>query len=718
MRFCMAILALGMIAMAAPAGAPADEADRLVASLGSADRAEASRAEARLISLGGQATPALGRYLALEQRDDRVVEAIYRVITRGGDLEATRFLWPEWQRSPSLREALIKAWGAHGDAGVSPLANYFQQATPSQQELIIETLAPIGEPAVPALGSMREIVLADSGGMAARLRTRIEEVLQAAPVVTLAARGPAAVVELERIANDPLSSPPAARAALRGLAGIASGSRGDEAALALRRITRGRLPPDLRAEAEALADDAWLMSLGRRGEAAMPDYEAILRDPGAREPLSLGAVNALFGLGVAALPSMEKAARSMKPGPTKEYLAQLTATLRAMKPAASASLVPLTPPPGPPAPDPSAGPACSGGHKMIPIATINAAGRPISPRWFRRTADRSRIVYTTVESGYYRLIAAGADGAATVTLAPLAHSFAPDPSWDSKRLVFLGTDEIPGRPILRNDVYSAGWDGQGPRRLSATSGTHCSPVWLTQREEVIYARNELDAKDAGGRPMAQAILFRSPDQASAARELARLDGQIITAIEASPDVLRIAFLAWKVASPSSESAQVTDRIVYLSSIDGSGRRAVELGIPQAGTGRWSDPLSVTEALALGGDLTWSADGRLLTAAGRLIDAQSGQITMKLDPATDGYIARLSGRGLLTEGDTCVWFNDTRQVCKTCLTNPAVQILADCRGALLWHDEKKNALALFDPLSGQMGFVSLPRRRPAPAAPAR
>ena len=85
----------------------------------------------------------------------------------------------------------------------------------------------------------------------------------------------------------------------------------------------------------------------------------------------------------------------------------------------------------------------------------------------------------------------------------------------------------------------------------------------------------------------------------------------------------------------------------------------------------------------------------------------------MDPSNDSYAARLAGRSLLTEGDTCIWFNDTRQVCKRCLNSEAVQILADCRGALLWHDEPRNSLALFDSLSGEVGLVGLPRRKITP-----
>jgi hypothetical protein len=275
-----------------------------------------------------------------------------------------------------------------------------------------------------------------------------------------------------------------------------------------------------------------------------------------------------------------------------------------------------------------------------------------------------------VESGYYRLATSATDGTAAVTLAPLAHQLAPDASWDSRRLTFLGSEELPGQPILRNDVYTSTWDGTDLRKLTTAIGIHTSPVWLTNREDVVFARNDLGARDPNGRPMAEAVILRSADAPGAARELLRLGERIVTALESSPDVLQLAFLAWKVESPPGEASLVSDPAVYFASIDGTGLRSVPLSLAAAGTGRWGRPLTAGEALALGGDMTWSADGRRITALGRLISAQSAQVEARVDPSNDSYAARLAGRSLLTEGDTCIWFNDTRQVCKRCLNSEA------------------------------------------------
>ena len=708
MRVVAMILALALAA-GAPGGS-ADEADRLVAQLSSPDRAEAARAESRLIAMGKAATPALGRYLGQEHPDARGMEAALRVIARGGDVEALRLLWPEWERSPALRDNLIGTWAAFGEACISPLAGYFAGATAPQQEKIIEAIAPFGEPAVPALKGMRAALAEDTTGVAGRLRGRIDEMIQAAPVVTLSRRGAAALPDLERIAKDPAASEASVRAALRGLSAIAAGPRGDEATQALRRVAVSPLAPALHDEVVAMADDAWLMMLGRKGEAAAQEYVAILVDPAAREPLKMGAVNGLYGMGAIALPIMDKLAPALKAGPVKDYLLDLSSALRAAAPPAAPATAPPAAPPEP------AGPACSGDSGMQPIAHLDTGGLPISPRWFRRTQDRAHIVYTTVESGYYRLVTAGADGTASITLGPVAHQFAPDVSWNGSRLVFLGTDDQPGRPILRNDVYTTSWAGKDLRKITPAPGMYSSPVWLTNRDDIVFARNALDVRDPNGRVMAEAALMRSPDAAGATRELARLPDQIITAIESSPDVLRLALLAWKVEAPASAASIVSEPTVYLASIDGGVLQPVALGLAQGGPGRWSRKLTAAEALAIGGDLTWSADGRKLTAGGRLINAQSAQIEARVDPGNDSYTARLASRSLLTEGDTCLWFNDSKQVCKRCLAEPAVQILADCRGALLWHDEKRNALALFDPLSGDLGFVPLPKRRPPAPVP--
>src|SRR5678816_148775 len=299
----------------------------LITRLASADRADAARAESALVGMGTRATPSLSAWLMGPQRDQHAVIAVLRVIARVRDPEATRALWGEWAHEES-RDALIDTWAVFGDACVSPLAGYYSSATTSQQEKIIDALGRVGQPAVPALKGLRNLLSADQSSLAERLGERIDLALLKAPVASLIRKGRVAWRDLETMAADPASPPPVAEEAIRGLAAIMSGA--DEAAQALLRLAGKPLTPELHAVADPAADDARLLLLARKGEGAIAEYASLARDPAARDALRMGGVNALFGLGPPALPAMERLSAELPAGPLSSYTRELTAAMRTM----------------------------------------------------------------------------------------------------------------------------------------------------------------------------------------------------------------------------------------------------------------------------------------------------------------------------------------------------------------------------------------------------
>jgi len=558
----------------------------------------------------------------------------------------------------------------------------------------------VGQPAVPALKGMRDLLAGDQTSLADRLLARIDAAIAKAPAVTLARKGRVAWHDLEIMAADPATTPAVAQEAVRGLVAI---TEGDEAPQALVRLAELPLTPALHAVADPAADDARLILISRRGAAAMQEYAAVARDPKSREGLKMGAINALFGLGRAALPEMEKLAASLPAGPVSSYAKELAATLKTM-PAAPAAAVPSQ------AAKPAGSPdtPCLGGVGFTEIARLPARDLPISPRWFQRSADRAHLIFTTVEFGLYRLVRMKLDGSDHQVLSPLAHQFAPSWSTDGRLIAFLGTQNPIASPGEYSDVYVAAADGRDVRKVTQAPGAYASPVWLGSTGDLLYAANTFASPRTGGAGQTSSLLFRHSLAEGRSTPLLTLTGRIITAIETSPDGRRAAFLSWKVEPPGAGT-------LYLHAIDADGGSPVEIGLVPAetrqGIGRRFDARRI---LMMGGDLTWSPDGSRLTTAGRIVDAVAWKPAGRADPDNDAYAAGAVSRTIISPDGACVWFDDTRQIMRRCPATAAPQPAADCGGALLWIDAREGQAGLYDTARGVLGLVRLPP--PHPAAP--
>lgn len=689
------LLCMLSAAGAAPAApqTSSEEAVALLSQLVSSDPGVAARAEAELVRLGPRATASLSSWLAGEKRDTRVVPAVLRVIARVKDPEAMKALWGEWQHEES-RDALIDTWAVFDEACVSPLAGYFSTASTSQQERIIEVLGRVGLPAAPALTTLKDVVSRDQSGLANRLVALIDLQILKSPAVTLAKKGRVAWRDLEAMAADPATPSPRAEEAIRGLGAIMSS--GDEAAQALQRLAERPLTPELHQVLDPVADDARLLLLARKGDAAVPEYAAIARDGTAREGLRMGAVNALFGIGRSALPALQELASQLPAGTLSAYVKELTASLSTL-PAAPAA---VSKPPAPSTAASSSGSPCVGQESFISIARPGTSAMPISPRWFRRSSDGGRLIFTTGSSGFYRLVTAKSDGTGVETLAPLAHQFAASWSADGRRIAFLGSKTPVGEPIEYNDVYVSDPDGRNLRKITLTTGVNVSPVWLPGRDELLYA-SVTPASKGTGVSRTSSTLFRYSDGTDQTTPVLTLTGWIITAIEPSPNGRRVGFLSWKSEEPSvgTLDLQITDP-------EGSTSRAIVLvpGDLLAAGGGAFDPGAV---LAIGGDLTWAPGGGRIAAAGRVVDTTAWTIEDRIDPANDAYAPLAGSRTLFQEDGPCAYFDDTRQIMKRCPPGGVVKPVADCRGALLWLDSHRRQIGLFDALTGSFGLVQLP-----------
>ena len=704
-------LAARVAATAPPA--PPDPA-ALVAALSSTDAPVAARAESRLIALGPAATAEIVRYLLDEKRDTRAVPAILRIIARVRDKAAARGLWLEWDRNPEGRDFLIEAWGSLGEDAISPLAGYFTSANTDQRERIVEVLGALGEKSVPAFRTLQTILGADPGGVSDRLLERIQVHITRAPVVTLARKGPVALRELEMLAADPSTNPAAFDAAVSGIKSIAATT--DAGAEALIRIAQGPAGSGATGAAViAAADEARLLMLSRRGEAAISDYVALAKDPSARESLRIEAINGLFGLGATALPALTQLAAVVQPGPVSDYLRDLTGST-SLKAAVAPAPVPAAPAPTPAPTSPAGktasapggvpvGETCFNDAPFNVIASLPVGGLPISSRWFRTGGSGNSLLWTTIEAGFYRVVTSRADGSAQVTLAPLAHQFAPSMSWDGRRIAFLGNEAPITDPLLLNDVYIANPDGSNLRKMTTAPGLHTTPIWLVKRDEIAYAWIRLAGKATSGPEKTETMIFRHAESTGERKLIASLTDRIVTAIEPSPNFRSLAFLSYQVEGDRAGSlfAHVTD-------VDGNNPREILVSLSLPLTGKHAAP-TIAEAIAIGGDLTWSSDSQILTAAGKILNLAEGKVEARIDPASDAYALRHASRTIFPSGSPCGFFNDTRQVVRRCPPQTSVQIIADCRGALLWHDEGRARLGLFDSLNGKFGFLQLAKPKP-------
>ena len=699
----LALLVLRPLAWpAAPsAGTPAQlEAASWLEKLVSSDPATAARAENALIKLGPEATPALGGWLSGERRVAAAVPRVLRVISRVKDPAAMRILLVEWEHEES-RDLLIDTWLAFGDACVSPLAGYIADAGSSRQERIVAALGRIGVPAVPALQGLKTRLSGDQTSLAERLTSLIDEAILTAPVVSLARKGRVAWHDLEEVAGDPASDARIAVEAVRGLIAITDG---DEAPQALMRLSRKTLSPELHALIDRAADDARLIQVSRGGVSAIPEYGAIVRDPASRDGLRMGAANALFGLGRAALPELDRSAAAIASGELAAYVKGLADSLRAMPgvpgeavgPRASTGSSTVA------APRPASSP-CLGDAAFTELARFDSRDMPVSARWFRRSPDGTRLLFTTVEKGFYRLVEMRTDGTGRRAIAPFAHQLAPSWSSDGRELAFLAARAPIVSPGEYVDVY-AGPIGDGRSsgddygKLTKSPGPYASPVWLPGRREVLYAANTFATPSISGADRTSSLLLRHDIATGRATPLASLYGRIITAIEPSPSGRHVAFLSWGAEGPGAGSLE-------LHVIEADGASPLEMLLADA-AGR---PIDAREALWRGGDLTWSADGSRLTTTGRIVDVVSWRVDGLADPGDARYAILSASRTFLSEAGergACAWFDDTRQILRRCPEDRIPVPVADCRGALLWFDMRDSRFGLFDPVYGVLGVVRL------------
>jgi dipeptidyl aminopeptidase/acylaminoacyl peptidase len=296
------------------------------------------------------------------------------------------------------------------------------------------------------------------------------------------------------------------------------------------------------------------------------------------------------------------------------------------------------------------------------------------------------------------------DGSESVTLAPLGHQFAASWSSDGRRIAFLGSKAPISNPVDYNEVYLARADGGELKQITTAPGAYASPVWLPRRAELLYASNTFASPQTGGASQTSAVLFRYDVGSGQTRTLLSLTSRIITAIEPSPDGRLVAFLSWRTDDPGAGT-------LFLHLSDPEGDTTRELGLVSSDlVAAGGGPFGPKDALALGGDLTWSSGGRL-SAAGRVIDLATWKIDGRIDPDNDAYATRTGSRTLFAADGVCAWFNDTRQIMKRCLPEKTARPEADCRGALLWMDAARGHLGLFDAVTGSVGIVQLPPPRP-------